>query len=286
MSKVKHKYFISTFSISLVLFLLLVVCTLGYVVESATTTIVNQIQISVLIKEGIKQSEIDGLIAELKEDKYIETIEFTSKDKAAEIYKKATGEDFTLFIDENPLPASIDICFSGDNITNEKIAQLSKSLATNVIVDEVLHSQRVVDQVLGHVYKIKFMLYSFLITLLVISILLINNAIKLTIHSKRFLIKSMKLIGATDAFICRPFLWDAIKQGFIASLVASLFFVVTLVGINRGVTSIAAMTEDELLAGGMIFVAVMITGIMISVICTAIAINKQLHKKNNELYTY
>ncbi|MFI3321574.1 MAG: permease-like cell division protein FtsX [Rikenellaceae bacterium] len=288
-SKAKHSYYLSTLSISLVLFLLSVVFYIGYIVESTTNEVVNKIQVSALLKDSAKKSSIDDFLKEVKAYEGIDSVKYISKEQAAEIYKKATGEDFMLFIDDNPLPSSVDIFFKSDNVidavSKEQIEELTVWLKKQDIVDEVLQPKGVVDEVLGHVYKIKFVLYSFLITLLFISVILINNAIKLTIRSKRFLIKSMKLFGATDSFIRRPFLLTSIKQGFNASIFALFFFFIAIIGLNRGFIDFS-FTREELLTIGVIFVLVMVIGVAISLICTLVAVNKQIKQKNSELHTY
>lgn len=185
-SKTKHTYFLSTLSISLVLFLLSALFYIGYIVENTASQVVSQIQISALLSDDAQMRDVNSLISTIRQGEDVDSVLYVSKDAAADIYKKATGQDFTLFIDDNPLPASIDIIFESDNLTKERIDELSNMLSNSKIVDEVLRPQGVVSEVLGHVYKIRFVLYSFLVILFLISVVLINNAIKLTTRSKRF----------------------------------------------------------------------------------------------------
>ncbi|MEG1634799.1 MAG: permease-like cell division protein FtsX [Rikenellaceae bacterium] len=284
--KRQHKsYFIATLSIALVLFLLGVVGYISYLVEKSAAQVVDQIQISALLKEKIDISQVDSLVFDIKKQVGVKNVAYISKEMAADSYKKVTGNDFAMFIDENPLPASIDITFAAGAVSQEKIDEISKLLSSKSVVEEVLLPRGVIGEVLGHVYKIKFILYSFFITLFIISIVLINNAIKLTIRSKRFLIKSMKLVGATNNFIRRPFIVSAVKQGLWASLSAWMLFSLTLLGLNRGVTQIG-ISKEELFPISMIYLAMSFIGITISVICTYLAINKQLHQKNSQLHIY
>ena len=282
----KHSYYVSTFSISLVLFLLGIVAYIGYVVEQSIVGAVDTIKISLLLNDDVKKETSNKIITEIKELAWVNEVSYTSKDQAAEDYKKMTGEDFSLFIDDNPLPASIDVTFSaGKETTSKVIDDFIDKFSKYKSVDEVLHSKGVVDQVLGYVYQVKFVLYSFFLTLVVISIVLINNAIKLIIRSKRFLIKSMKLIGATDGFIRRPFIYSAARQGVLASFISMLMSVVVLVGVNRGVVK-QQLTLTEAYPVMVIFLFVAIFGVLISVICTSQALNKQLNQNNQDLHTY
>ncbi len=285
-TKYKHSYFVSTLSISLVLFLLGIVAYIGYVVEKTIVAAVDEIEISLLLKEDVKEADYKKIITDVKKNKWVEKASYTSKVQAAEDYKKMTGEDFALFIDDNPLPASIDVTILiGDDITSKDIDKFTDTFSKNKFVEEVLHPKSVVDQVLGYIYKVKFVLYSFFLTLLLISIVLINNAIKLTVRSKRFLIKSMKLIGATDGFIRRPFIFNAARQGILAAFIAMVMSVVVLVGINRGLIQ-EVITKEELYPIMIIFLFVAIFGVVISVICTSVSLNKQLSQNNHDLHTY
>lgn len=281
----RHTYFVSTLSIALVLFLLGVVGYIGFLVESSVTHVVDQIQISALLKDKVDRSDVDVLINDIKTKHSIKECKYISKEEAAEFYKKASGDDFSLFIEENPLPASVDVTFTSGEVSQENIDQITTLLSGSSLVDEVLHPRGVVDQVLGHVYKIKFILYSFLITLFLISIVLINNAIRLAVRSKRFLIKSMKLIGATNGFIRRPFIASAVKQGLLASFSACLLLSLTLFGLNRGVAQIS-ITSEELVPIFVIYIIMIFVGITISMICTYIAVNKQLNQKNSQMHVY
>lgn len=284
-NKQRHTYFISTLSIALVLFLLGVVGYIGFIVEKSAAQVVGQIQISALLKDKIEKSDVDALMADIKKSAGVKDVVYISKEKAAEFYKKVSGDDFSLFIDENPLPASIDITFESGEVSQDKIDAITTILSKNDLVEEVLHPRGVVGQVLGHVYKIKFILYSFFITLFIISIVLINNAIRLAVRAKRFLIKSMKLVGATNTFIRRPFIVSAVKQGLWASFSACVLFTLTLLGLNRGVAQIS-ITPDEIAPISVIYFAMILVGVVISVICTHRAVNNQLNQKNSQLHVY
>lgn len=284
-NKQRHTYFISTLSIALVLFLLGVVGYIGFIVEKSAAQVVGQIQISALLKDKIEKSDVDALMADIKKSAGVKDVVYISKEKAAEFYKKVSGDDFSLFIDENPLPASIDITFESGEVSQDKIDAITTILSKNDLVEEVLHPRGVVGQVLGHVYKIKFILYSFFITLFIISIVLINNAIRLAVRAKRFLIKSMKLVGATNTFIRRPFIVSAVKQGLWASFSACVLFTLTLLGLNRGVAQIS-ITPDEIVPISVIYFAMILVGVVISVICTHRAVNNQLNQKNSQLHVY
>lgn len=284
--KRKHSYFVSTLSISLVLFLLGAVAYLGFVVERSMGSVVDSIEISLLLREGTDQASYMALMEEARSYEKVETVSYTSKDQAAEKYKKMTGEDFSLFIDENPLPASINISFSiADDTTIEQIDAFTAKMSKSEYVEEVLHPKAVVDQVIGYVYKIKFILYAFFVALVSISVVLINNAIKLTIRSKRFLIKSMKLIGATDNFIRKPFIYEAARQGALASLIAVVLSSLLMLGVNRGVDEYV-LSREELYPLVVIFIFVAIFGIIISMICTNVALSKQLNQNSQDLHTY
>jgi cell division transport system permease protein len=193
------------------------------------------------------------------------------------------GEDFVQFLGYNPLPATIDIQLKAGYANSDSISRIEKQLMASNLVKEVLYQKSLIDQVNSNISKISFVILGFSLILLVISVILINNTIKLSIYARRFLIRSMQLVGATETFIRLPFVKRSIVHGLIASVSAILLLMLTLFLIQQRMPELKALQDN--LQFAWFFAAVLILGIVLSVVSTWFSVHKFLRMKIDSLYT-
>ncbi len=281
-NRLRSAYFTTVVSISFVLFLLGIV---GFLVLNANRLsdyVKENIGFSVILKENLKEIDVIRLQKELDATEYIKSTEYIPKDRAAREFSKELGEDFVSFLDYNPLLASIEVKLYADYANPDSIASIENVFQDFPQVKEVYYQKSLVDLVNKNIRKISFYILIFSALLFFVSIVLINNTIRLSIYSKRFTINTMKLVGATNSFIRQPILLKTIVQGIIGSIVA-IFLLVSVINLAQnelyGVINLNEYKEMALL-----FVSVVVVGILISGGSALFAINKYLQMKADELY--
>lgn len=272
-------------SISLVLFMLGLVGLIVLTSEKLSVIVKENIGFSVYLKDNSKEVDIIQIQKYLDAAVYVKTTEFISKEEAVKILREELGneEDFLSFLDGyNPLPASIDIVLNSQYATPDSIAWIEKELTKSEIVKEVVYSKSLVHLVNENVRKISFFILIFSGLLFIIAIALINNTIRLSIYSKRFLIKTMQLVGATKRFIRKPFVIKGIFHGIYGALIAIILLTGVLYIAQKEIPELIELQDLEII--GTLFIIVIILGILISWISTLLAVRKYLRLKTDELY--
>lgn len=280
--KAQSSYFSTVISISLVLFML---GALGLIVLHAkklSDYVKENIGFSIILKENVKEVDIVQLQKTLDAAYYVKSTEYITKEKAAESLKNDLGEDFISFLGYNPLLASIEVRLKADYANNDSIAWIERELLSNSKVKEVIYQKSLISMVNENIKKISLVMLGFSALLLVISIALINNTIRLSIYSKRFLIKSMQLVGATKGFIRRPFVIKGIMQGIYAGLIAIALLVGLLYLAQREIPELLFLQDEKLIA--LLFAFVLLLGVFISWFSTFLAVRKYLRLKTDNLY--
>jgi cell division transport system permease protein len=280
--KAQSSYFSTVISISLVLFML---GALGLIVLHAkklSDYVKENIGFSIILKENVKEVDIVQLQKTLDAANYVKSTEYITKEKAAESLKKDLGEDFVSFLGYNPLLASIEVRLKADYANNDSIAWIERELLANTKVKEVIYQKSLISMVNENIKKISLVMLGFSALLLLISIALINNTIRLSIYSKRFLIKSMQLVGATKGFIRRPFVIKGIMQGIYAGIIAVALLVGLLYFAQREIPELLYLQDEQLIA--ILFGFVILLGILISWFSTFLAVRKYLRLKTDDLY--
>jgi cell division transport system permease protein len=286
---VKRRLFASTIStvvsISLVLFMLGLV---GFIILTSgkiEAMVKENIGFSVYLSNTAKEVEIFEIQKLLDAAEYVKSTHYISEDEAVEILRKDLdpNEDFIQFLDgHNPLPASIDVIMNASYAHSDSIEWIVADLTNQPIVKEVIYSKSLVDLVNDNAKQISIFILAFGGLLFIIAIALINNTIRLTIYSKRFLIRTMQLVGATRGFIRRPFLLKGIVHGMYASILAIAMLTGALYFVRQEVPQLLEIQDFNML--GSLFCAILITGILISWTSTFFAVTKYLKLKVNELY--
>ena len=282
--KVRLSYVISTVSIAMVLFLLGSVSYLILSLMNATDRMKENVAVHVMLRNGLtdeQRGEVKGKLLALDG---VRDAVFVSKEDAAADFLEYSGDDFTEFLDFNPLPDSYEVRMKAEGDGKQDLRVLERKAASWDEVQEVVYQRAVVEQIGSNINKFQFALLIFGGILLVISVILLNNTIRVTIYSKRYLISTMKLVGADRWFIMKPFLRSSILQGIYAALLATLLFALLVAGIGEGLPEIKFVTEKVYLIW--IVAGMFAAGIFISVIFTLLAVNKFVRMRTNAVHLY
>ena len=275
-------YFSATASITLVL---LILGLIGLILIQATK-LKNQIKenmvLSIFLNENAEQTSIDEIMAELKKSSYCKSVSFISKETAAAEFSKEIGEDFVGFLGYNPLRPSIEIRLQANFASTVQIAEIKSKFIINKAVAEVSYQQNIFEQIDANSKTIMSILIGLAIFFLFISIALINSTVRLNLFAQRFLIRSMKLVGATHGFITKPYLIKACFNGFYGGLSASILLSLLLFWLPNLISGIDALYD--LAQHFVLFVFLVLFGVVISTLSTWYSVNKYLKMKLEDLY--
>ncbi len=281
--RLRASYITSIISITLVLFMLGL---LGLIIlhgKKLSDYVRENISISVMLKENVPDDVVVSYMKRLQKTSYVKEAVFITRQQAAKELSNELGEDFVQFLGYNPLPASIDLQLRAEYANTDSIARIEKQLITSNLVKEVVYQKSLIDQVNANIRKISLVIMSFSLILLVISVILINNTIKLSIYARRFLIRSMQLVGATETFIRLPFIKKSIVHGVIASVIAILLLIATLYIARQRIPELASLQDIKQFS--FFFAGVLVLGVVLSAASTWFSVNKFLRMKIDHLYS-
>lgn len=280
--RLKSSYITTVVSITLVLFMLGMLGLIILHAKKLSDYVKENIGFSIIMKENVKEAGIIQLQKTLDASDYVKSTEYITKEKAAEELTKDLGEDFIDFLGYNPLLPSIDLRLKAEYANIDSLAIIEKDLLANKNVKEVFYQKSLVHLINKNLRRISIIILGFSILLLIIAIALINNTIRLSVYSKRFLIKSMQLVGATQAFIRRPFILKGILHGILGAFIAILLLVGILYFSQQEIPELINLQDADLFIS--IFGFVILLGIIISWISTFFAVKKYLNLKADSLY--
>lgn len=267
---------------SLVLFLLGI---LGLVLINArelSDYFRESLSFSVMLNDDSKEADIRMLQKDLDAKPYVKSTKYISKDEAAAKMKDDLGEDFISFLGDNPLPPSIDVYLHAGYTKPDSVAKIEKYILQYPFVKEVYYQESLLFLINENVRKISIFLLVISSFLFLIALTIINNTIRLSIYSKRFLIRTMQLVGATRAFIRRPFIVQSAFHGLLAALIAMSLMVGLLYMIEKEFFLMFTFESTKLLI--ILGVSIIITGVLINIISTYFSVNKYLSISEDKLY--
>ncbi|MBN2519812.1 MAG: cell division protein FtsX [Bacteroidales bacterium] len=282
--RLRNSYLTSIISISLVLFLLGILGLLILNVKALSDYVKENIGFTIFLKDNIKEVDIIRLQKRLDATKYVKESQFISKEKAAKILQEELGEDFIEFLGYNPLSASIEIRLHAQYANSDSLLVIENKIQNYQEIDEIYYQKSLVHLVNENIKKISFIILIFSGLLLLIALTLINNTIRLSVYSKRFLINTMHIVGATRRFIRKPFLIKSTVHGIYASIIAILLIIGLLYVAQKEMPEIITFENIEIL--GILFTFVIILGILINWISTYFAVNRFLRIKTDDLYYF
>ncbi len=273
-----------TSSISTTLVLLLLGLVVFFVLGAHNLSIYvrENINFSVLISDDMKEADILKLQKKLDKEPFVKQTEYISKKQALKEQSEAMGTDPEEFLGYNPFTASIEIKLHSGYANSDSIAKIEKMIKKNTNIQDVLYQRELIDLVNDNIRNISLVLLALAVVLALISFALINNTIRLAIYSKRFLIHTMKLVGASWGFIRRPFLRRNIWSGVLAGIMADAILMGTAYWLVSYEPELIRVITPEvmLLVSG----SVLIFGVVITFLCAYLSINKYLRMKASTLY--
>ena len=269
-------------STTMVLFLLGLVVFFVLTANNLSVYIRENIAFSAILDDGIKETSIIKLQESLNKKDYVKQTVYISKDQALKEQIEAMGTDPSEFLGHNPFNASIEIKLNAGYTHPDSIKWIEKELMENKSILEVSYPQNLLDSVNRNLQKISAFLLGLAVMLSLISFSLINNTIRLTIYSKRFLIHTMKLVGASWGFIRRPFITRNLWIGILSGTVANAILTASAYTAVKYEPELLAIVSPESIM--IVAAAVMVFGMIITTLCAYISINKYLRMKISELY--
>ena len=276
------QFITSSISTTLVLLLLGMVVFFVLSANNLSTYVRENIGITVLVSDDMKEPEALNFQKVLNEKTYVKESVYISKEQALKEQTEAMGTDPAEFLGYNPFTASIEIKLNAAYANSDSIAWIEKEILTNKKVMEVSYPQNLIDSVNRNIQKVSFFLLGLAALLSLISFALINNTIRLAIYSKRFLIHTMKLVGASWGFIRRPFLVRNVWIGVLAGVMADAVLLgMAYMLVKYEPQLIEIITPNTLL---IVMASVFIFGLAITFLCAYISINKYLRMKASALY--
>lgn len=280
--RLRSSYFSVTVSISLVLFM---VGVLGLILLKSTS-VANHVKektaMTLFLKDNISKKNIEDLRASLLKEKFTKQIVYISKAEAAKLHSKDLGEDFVQFLGTNPLKNGIDIYLKAEFVTPEKMAEIEKRFQKNAFVLEVSYDKPLIRFLTKNIQKMSFWLLVISAFFALISVLLINSALRLSVYSKRFNIKTMQMVGATKSFIRKPFLLQGIKLGMIGSIISLIGLGAVIYYTNKYIPALQLLNDYVLLS--FLFGGVLVVAFLITWLSTYFATQRFLNLKTDELY--
>lgn len=273
-----------TASISTMLVLLLLGAVVFFVLAANNLSVYvrENIAFSVLVSDDMKETDILRFQKELNAKPYVKHTDYISKKQALAEQSEAMGTDPAEFLGYNPFTASIEVRLNADYANSDSVAWIKDEILSNKEVIEINYPQDLLDAVNRNIRKISLILLGVAALLALISFALINNTIRLTIYSQRFLINTMKLVGASWAFIRRPFLKRNAWVGILAGVMADTVLAVIAYALVRYEPDLLAIVTPEVMIT--VMGVVFLFGVVITTLCALVSINRYLRMKTNELY--
>jgi cell division transport system permease protein len=280
--KLRSSYATSIVSISLVLFLLGLVGLLLLNTQRLSTHVLENLGFTIVLSEDAKEVDILRLQKNLDTKGWVKSTDYITKEEAARETMDELGENFIEFLGYNPLPASIVVKFYAGYANPDSIAAIEKELQRFEEVEEVMYQESLIQLVNENVRKISLIILAFSAVMFFIAAALVNNTIRLSVYSRRFLINTMQLVGATRSFIRKPFLLRSAGHGVYASLIAILLLIGVIYLIQQEFMEVISFDDVKIL--GVLFFMVILLGIILNLVSTYFAINKYLRMKSDDLY--
>ena len=280
--RLRSSYATSIVSISLVLCMLGAIGILLLTAHRISKYVKENVGFSVFLKDQVKEADIYQLKKTLDAETYTRSTRYITKDDAAKEFTEELGEDFSGFLGYNPLSASIELRLNARYANNDSIQQIESRLQSLDEVKEVSYQKSMIHILNENINKISLIILAFSALLFIIAVSLINNTIRLSVYSRRLLIRTMQLVGATNTFIRRPFLLRSVLHGICSAFIAMSILVFSLYWAEGQLEDVISVKDVQIIGG--LFLIVFFLGITLSWISTYFAVNKYLNIKTDELY--
>lgn len=280
--RLANAYMSSVISISLVLLLVGVAAMLLMNARSVSNYFKENMEVAVIMDQTAEDDEVMAFLEELGNERYVKTTTFVSREQGEQEMMEMLGEDFLDVFESSPIPVSIDMTLLSEYVSSDSLDVVTSELIAHDIVDEVNYQKSLVDALNANFNRISAVIGVFIALLLFVSYVLINNTVRLSVFARRFTIHTMKLVGATRAFIRRPFLVQAAVQGLFSAIIANAALVGLLFLLKDRFGRLFEIFSQEILI--IVMCVVLLSGLLICVISTYFVVNKLVSLKKDELY--
>lgn len=277
-----HSRLTSIISIALVLFLMGLIMLMGLLGNELSVYVKENLSFSIVLKDSVKETDIKKMQTKLDTLPYIKSTAYISKEQAAKELEEELGENPETFLGFNPLQASIEVKLHADYANPDSLSLIEKEIKRYTSVDELLYRKDMMEMVHNNLQRLGVILLALAAVLTLISFVLIGNTIRLLIYSKRFLIHTMQLVGATAGFIRAPFIRYNLVSGLIAALLAIMLLTGAIYYLQNELDGFIQLLDMRTLL--IVDGAVLVLGLFLSTIATVIAVNKYLRMKVDQLY--
>ena len=280
--RLRSSYLSTVISISLVLLLVGIAALLLVNARSVSDYFKENMQVSVMLKQDVTEKTARAFLLELGGERYIKSTEFISVEQGEKEMAEMLGEDFLDVFESSPIPISIDVTLKADYVSADSLDMVKTEISVSPLVDEVVYQRSLVEALNANLSKISFVLGIFIVLLLFVSFVLINNTIRLNVYARRFTIHTMKLVGATRSFIRSPFMVQAVFQGIFSAMIAVLGLIGLLFFIRNEIAGLFEIFSLDLLLA--VIGIVMVSGIVICLVSTCLVVNKLISLDKDDLY--
>ena len=273
----------STISISLVLFILGIVVLMGILATRLSMYVKENMGFSIVLKENVKESQVKKLQKKLDIAPYVRATQYISKEDALKELEVELGENPKDLLGFNPLQASIEVKLRSDYAHPDSLVWIEKGLRKGTVaIDDIVYQKDLIQLVNDNIRRISFMLLGLAVVLMLISFALISNTIRLGAYSKRFIIHTMKLVGATPAFIRKPFIISNIINGSIGAFIAMALLSGCVYYLLTEFDNLYTLIDISSLFW--VFVIVLLLGVVLTAISAWFAVNRYIRMDRDNLY--
>ncbi|MBQ8565705.1 MAG: permease-like cell division protein FtsX [Bacteroidaceae bacterium] len=272
----------STLSVSLVLFILGIMSMMGILANNLSVYVRENIGFSIILKDTAQEKDVIGLQNLLENADYVKAAQYISKEDALKEVMIALGENPEEIVGVNPMQASIEVRLKADYAHPDSIYTIDKQLRKKTCIEDIQFQKDLIQSVNENMRTIGVILFALALVLMIISYVLISNTIRLTAYSQRFIIYTMKLVGATPGFIRRPFILSNIVCGIIAAVLAIIMLTVCISYIVNEFDNFYTLIDTSMLLA--VYGIVLLLGILLTGISSFFAVNRYIGMKRDELY--
>ncbi|NLO71892.1 MAG: cell division protein FtsX [Porphyromonadaceae bacterium] len=291
MSKKKYKkkrfYFrnagvTATASMALVLLLVGLLASVLFLTRDMGREIKEKMTLSIVLKDEVTPKQTERIKTFTEKSAFAKSVEYISKEQALQDHIDALGEDPAEFLGWNPLFASLEVNLNAEYAHNDSIVKIEKQLSRFEYIDKISYQKDMIAMVNENVRKISFILLGLAAVLMLISFVLINNTVRLRIYSNRFIINTMKLVGAKSWFIRKPYVGQSIINGVVAAVVAMLLLsgLVYYMKYKFGLDTKFITLQTALIITGI----VLVSGILLTAISSYFAVGRYIKMRTDEMY--
>lgn len=281
--KIRHIHFTSIISMALVLFLVGLLSLILFMARDISIHVKENINLSVILEDKISEQDLSQIRAHLDSSLYAKSIEYISKEDALKDHINTLGEDPKEFLGYNPLLASLEVKLKAEYANNDSVQKIESELVKFEFIDRVAYQKDMVSLINENVKKISLVLLGLAVVLLLISLVLINNTVRVAVYSNRFLINTMKLVGATPWFIRKPYIFHGIING----VIAAIFSLIMLTGMVYYIQFEFGIKELMISPLTVILVSLIVItlGITLTAVSSYFAVGRFLKMRTEDLYS-